>query len=114
MFEWGSNIISDTMGNEEVHLLHAKNKAGVLEARNYVHGQPFLVGKYFEECNYSCRTLHKYCMDQMSQGHGVLLVHYDRYHFRHDPGSISVGFEDLYHLFNFNVLDATLVKCLIL
>ena len=81
LFESGSNIISDAMGGEEVRLLLAKNKAGVLEARNYVLGQPFLVGEYFDECSSSCRKLHEYCMDQMSEGHHHLPVHYNRDHF---------------------------------
>lgn len=102
------------MDDEQVELLLAKRKADVLEARNYVHGQPFLVGEYFDECSSSCRELHEYCMDQMSEGHHHLLVHYNRDHFRHDAGSINVSFEDLHLFFNFNVLDATLVRCLIL
>ena len=114
LFESGSNIISDAMDDEEVELLLAKRKADVLEARNYVHGQPFLVGEYFDECSSSCRELHEYCMDQMSEGHHHLLVHNNRDHFRHDPGSISVNFEDLHLFFNFNELNATLVRCLIL
>ena len=81
LFESGSNIISDAMGDEEVRLLLAKNKADVLEARNYVHGQPFLVGEYFDECSSSCRKLHEYCMDQMSPGHHGLLVHFNKDHF---------------------------------
>ena len=81
LFESGSNIIFDAMGDEEVCLLLAKNKAGVLEARNYVHGQPFPVGEYFDECSSSCRELHEYCMDQMSAGYHGLLVHYNRDHF---------------------------------
>ena len=102
------------MDDEEVELLLAKRKADVLEARNYVHGQPFLVGEYFDECSSNCRELHEYCMDQMSAGHHALLVHYNRDHFRHDAGSISVSFEDLHLFFNFSELDATLVRCLIL
>ena len=37
------------MDDEQVELLLAKSKADVLEARNYVHGEPFLVGEYFDE-----------------------------------------------------------------
>jgi hypothetical protein len=81
LFELGSNIISDGMDDEEIALRLAKNKAYVLEARTYVHGQPFLVGEYFDECSSSCRELHEYCMDQMSTGHHGLLVHYNRDHF---------------------------------
>ena len=81
LFESGSNIISESMNDEEVRLLLAKSKADVLEAHNYVHGQPFLVGEYFDECSSSCRELHEYCMDQMSEGHHHLLVHYNRDHF---------------------------------
>ena len=81
LFESGSNIISGAMGDEEVRLLLAKNKAGVIEAHNYVNGQPFLVGEYFDECSSICRKLHGYCMDQMSRGHHGLLVHYNRDHF---------------------------------
>ena len=114
LFESGSNIISDAMDDEEVELLLAKSKADVLEARNYVHGQPFLVGEYFDECSSSCRELHEYCMDQMSEGHHHLLVHYNRDHFRHDAGSINVSLDYLHLFFNFNVLNATLVRCLIL
>ena len=114
LFESGSNIISDAMDDEQVELLLAKRKADVLEAHNYIHGQPFLVGEYFDECSSSCRELHEYCMDQMSEGHHHLLVHYNRDHFRHDVGSIIVSFEDLHLFFNFNVLDATLVRCVIL
>ena len=102
------------MGDEEERLLLAKNKVDVLEARNYVHGQPFLVGEQFDECSSSCRELHEYFMDQMSEGHHALLVHYNRDHFRHDAGSINVTFEDLHLFLNFSVLDATLVRCLIL
>ena len=102
------------MDDEEVCLLLAKNKVDVLEACNYVHGQLFLVGKYFDECSYSCRELHEYCMDQMSAGLHGLLVHYNRDHFRHDAGSINVSFEDLHLFFSFSVLDATLDRCLIL
>ena len=102
------------MDDEQVELLLAKRKADVLEARNYVNGQPFLVGEYFDECSSSCHKLHKYCVDQMLAGNHVLLVHYNRDHFRHDAGSINVSFEDLHLFFNFNVLDATLVRCLIL
>ena len=91
------------MDDEQVELLLAKRKADVLEARNYVHGQPFLVGEYFDECISSCRELHEYCMDQMSEGHHHLLVQYNRDHFRHDAGSIIVSFEDLHLFFNFNV-----------
>ena len=114
LFESGSNIISEAMDDEGVELFLAKRKADVLEARNYVHGQPFLVGEYFDECSSSCRELHEYCMDQMSEGHHHLLVHYNRDHFRHDAGSIILSFEDLHLFFNFNVLDATLVRCVIL
>ena len=114
LFESGSNIIYDAMDDEEVRLLLAKSKVDVLEARNYVHGQPFLVGEYFDECSSSCHEFHKYCMDQMSAGLHDLLVHYNRDHFRHDAGSINVSFEDLHLFFNFNVLDATLVRCVIL
>jgi hypothetical protein len=81
LFEPGSNIISDGMDDEEITLLLAKNKADVLEARNYVHGQPFLFSEYFDECSSSCHDLHKYCMDQMLAGHHVLLVHYNKDHF---------------------------------
>ena len=81
LFESGSNIISDGMNDEEVELLLAKSKTAVLETHNYVHGQPFLVGEYFDECNSSCRELHEYCMDQMTAGHHGLLVHYNRDHF---------------------------------
>ena len=52
--ESGSNIISADMDGEEIALLLAKNKAYVLEARNYIHGQPFLVGEYFDECSSNC------------------------------------------------------------
>ena len=114
LFESRSNIISVAMDDEQVKLLLAKRKADVLEARNYIHGQPFLVGEYFDECSSSCRELHEYCMDQMSASYHALLVHYNRDHFRHDAGSINVSFEDLHLFFNFNVLDATLVRCLIL
>ena len=114
LFESGSNIISDAMGDEEVFLLLAKSKADVLQARNYVHGQPFLVGEYFNECRSSCCELHEYCTDQMSEGHHHLLVHYNRDHFQHDAGSMNVSFKDLHLFFNFNKLDATLVRCLIL
>jgi hypothetical protein len=114
LFESKSNIIFDGMNDAEIDLVLAKNKADVLEAHNYVHGQPFLVGEYFDECSSSCRELHKYCMDQMLVGHHVLLVCYNRDHFRHNAGSISVNFEDLHLFFNFNELDATLVRCLIL
>ena len=69
LFESGSNIISDAMDDEEVELLLVKRKGDVLEARNYVHGQPLLVGEYFDEYSSSCRELHEYCMDQMSEGH---------------------------------------------
>ena len=113
LFESGSNIISDGM-DDEVSLLLAKSKANLLEARNYIHGQPFLVGEYFDECSSSCHELHEYCMDQMSEGPHHLLVHYNRDHFRHDDGSVIVSFEDLRLFFNFNVLDATLVRCVIL
>ena len=68
------NIISDGMDDEEIDLQLAKNKADILEAHNYVHGQPFLVGEYFDECSSSCHELHKYCMDQKSAGHHDLLV----------------------------------------
>ena len=51
LFESGSNIISEAMDDEGVELFLAKRKADVLEARNYVHGQPFLVGEYFYECS---------------------------------------------------------------
>ena len=102
------------MDDEEVELLLAKSKANVLQAHYNVHGQPFLVGEYFDECSSSCRDLHEYCMDQMSAGHHGLLVHYNRDNFRHDAGSINVSFEDLHLFFNFNELDATLVGCLIL
>ena len=101
------------MDDEQVALLLAKIKADVLEARNYVHGQPFLVGEYFDECSSSCRELHEYCMDQMSEGHHHLLVHYNRDLFRHDAGSIIVSFEDLHPFFNFNMLNATLARCVI-
>lgn len=114
LFESGSNIISDAMDDEEVRLLLAKSEAGVLESCNYVHGQPFLVGEYFDECSFSCRELHEHCMDQMSACLHGLLVHYNRDHFRHDAGSINVSFEDLHLFFKFHVLDATLVRCLIL
>ena len=102
------------MDDEEVRFLLAKSKADVLEARNYIHGQPFLVGEYFDECNSSCHELHEYCMDQMSAGYHALLVHYNRDHFRHDAISVNVSFEDLHLFFSFSVLDATLVRCLIL
>ena len=102
------------MDDEEVELLLAKRKADVLEALNYVHGQPFLVGEYCDECSSSCRELHEYCMDQMAAGLHGLLVHYNRNHFQHDAGSINVSFEHLHLFFNFNVLDATVVRCLIL
>ena len=102
------------MDDEEVDLLVAKSKADALKARKYVHGQPFLVGEYFDECSSSCRELREYCMDQMSAGYHALLVHYNRDHFWHHVGSINVSFEDLHLFFNFNVLDATLVRCVIL
>ena len=114
LFESGSNIIYDAMDDEEIDLLLPKSKADVLQACTYVHGQPFLVGEYFDECSSSCRELHEYCMDQMSEGHHHLLVHYNRDHFRHNAGSIDVSSEDLHLFFNFNVLDATFVRCLIL
>ena len=63
LFESGSNIISNAMDDEEVELLLAKRKADALEAHNYVHGQPFLFGEYFDECSSSYRELHEYCMD---------------------------------------------------
>ena len=81
LFESGSNIISDAMDDEEVELLLAKCKAVILQAHKYVHGQPFLVGEYFDECSSSCRKLHAYCKDQMLEGHHGLLVHYNRDHF---------------------------------
>ena len=65
LFESGSNIISDAMDDEEVCLLLAKSKVDVLQACYYVHGPPFLVGEYFDECSSSYRELHEYCMDQM-------------------------------------------------
>ena len=102
------------MDDEEVDLLLAKSKPDVLEAPNYINDQQFLVGKYFAECSSSYRELHEYCMDQMSVGHRKLLVHYNRDHFRYDAGYINVSFEDLHLFFNFNVLDATLVRCVIL
>ena len=114
LFESESNTGSDSLPDEEVERILAKNKAGVLEARKYVHGQPFLVGEYLEECSSSCRKLHKYCMDEMSKCHEALLIHYDKDHFHHDQGSISVEFEEFHLFFNFNVLDLTLVKCLML
>ena len=58
LFESRSNIISDSMDDEEIDLQLAKNKADILEAHNYVHGQPFLVGEYFDECSSSFCMLH--------------------------------------------------------
>jgi hypothetical protein len=113
LFKTESYTGSDSLPDEVKRIL-AKNKADVLVARKYVHGQPFLVDEYLEECSSSCRKLHKYCMDEMSKGHEVLLLHYDSDHFRHDQGAISVEFEDFHLFFNFNVLDMTLVKCLML
>ena len=86
------------------------------EARKYKHGQPFLVGEYFDECSSSCRKLHKYCMDIMSKGedHNIVELQYDHHHFCHVPGTISVEFEDFHLFFNFDELAATLVKCLML
>ena len=66
LFESRSNIISGAMDDEEVELLLAKSKEDVLPVRYYIHGQPFLVGRYFDECSSNCRELHEYCMDQMS------------------------------------------------
>ena len=112
LFELESYTGSDSLPDEEVKRILAKNKADVLVARKYVHGQPFLVDEYLEECNSSCRKLHKYCMDAMSEGHKGLLVHYDGDHFGHNQGSISVEFEDFHLCFNFDVLSITLVKVL--
>ena len=81
LFELGSNIISDAMDDEQVELFLAKSKPAALQARKYIHGQPFLVGEYFDECSSICRDIHEYCMDQMSEGHHGLLVHYNRDHF---------------------------------
>jgi hypothetical protein len=55
------------MNDAEIDLVLAKNKADVLEACNYVHGQLFLVGKYFDERSSSFCELHKYCVDQISR-----------------------------------------------
>ena len=57
LFEPESNIISNGMNDAEIDLVLAKNKADVLEARNYIHVQPFLVGEYFDECSSSCHEL---------------------------------------------------------
>ena len=114
MFESESYTGFDSLPDEEIKSILAKNKANVLVARKYVHGQLFLVDEYLEECSSSCRKLHKYCMEEMSEGHEVLLVHYDSDHFGHDQGSISVEFKNFHLFFNFNVLDMTLVKCLML
>ena len=60
LFESESNTGSDSLPDEEVERILAKNKAYILVARKYVHGQPFLVNEYLEECSSSCRKLQKY------------------------------------------------------
>ena len=86
------------------------------EKRKYKHGQPFLVGDFWDECSSSARKLHKYCMDGISEGEDTNIVelHYDQWNFSHVPGTISVEFEDFHLFFNFDELTTTLVKCLML
>ena len=62
------------------------------EKRKYKHGQPSLVGDFWDVCSSSACKLHKYCMDIMSEGEdtNILQVHYDSWHFSHDEGIISV------------------------
>ena len=102
------------MTDEEFDKIFPNNKADVLVARKYVHGQPFLVGEFLEECSTSCRKLHKYCMEKMSAGDEILQVHYHKDHVWDYQGAISVEFEDFHLFFNFDCLSITLIKCLML
>jgi len=70
---------SDHMSEADLEKQLSSKEVDSFEKHKYKHGQPFLVGEYFDECSSSCRKLHKYCMDIMSKGedHNIVELQYD-------------------------------------
>ena len=66
----------------------------------------------------ACQALHAWYMRQTDEAREDrptgFTVSYTENHFLHKPGYFVVGFEDLFELFNLDVLDALLLRCWIL
>ena len=63
----------------------------------------------------ACWRLHDYYLDVPNRTfpHNVLslVVHFVEEHFKHDGEMFTVEFDDLFDMFHFRQLDATILRC---
>ena len=63
----------------------------------------------------ACRKLHDYYMDVSNRTlpHNVvsLIVHFMEEHFKNDARIFTVQFDDLFDMFHFRELDASILRC---
>ncbi len=82
-------------------------------ARKYEPGKPMVDNP--KQLGIACHRLHEYYMDVSNRTfpHNVvsLVVHFAEEHFKHDSQMFTVEFEDLFDMFHFRQLDASILRC---
>jgi len=82
-------------------------------ARKYEQGKPMV--NYPVQLGIACQRLHEYYMDVSNRTfpHNVvsLVVHFAEEHFKHDSEMFTVQFDDLFDMFHFRQLDASILRC---
>ena len=82
-------------------------------ARKYQAGKPMVDNAV--ELGIACRKLHDYYLDVSNRTfpHNVvsLVVHLTEEHFKNDARICTVQFDDLFDMFHFRELDASILRC---
>ena len=82
-------------------------------ARKYEAGKPMVDNA--AELGIACRKLHDYYLDVSNRTfpHNVvsLVVHLTEEHFKNDARIFTVQFDDLFDMFHFRELDASILRC---
>ena len=85
-------------------------------ARKYEAGKPMVYNT--AELGIACRKLHDYYLDVSNRTfpHNVvsLVVHLMEEHFKNDARICTVQFDDLFDMFHFRELDASILRCFML
>ena len=82
-------------------------------ARQYERGKPMVDSP--AQLGIACRRLHKYYLDVSNRPFPnnvmSLVVHFAEEHFKHGAAMFTVEFQDLFDMFHFRELDASILRC---
>ena len=85
-------------------------------ARKFERGKPMVDDPL--KLGVACKKLHEHYLDVSNRPfpNNVIsfMVHFDDDHFKHGPGMFMVEFEDIFDMFHFRQLDASILRCYVL